>query len=81
MKKILHQELIPQDHRCNNCGRNKEEVQFKVSRYADNRRVPYLDKLCTTCLHRKDSPLKSNYRIAKRKEIKESFDRYFKERV
>jgi len=71
--KLLYQDLIPEDHKCSRCDKNKEEVGFSVAVYKSERK-PYIFKLCNGCLSDSKKPTKQ-----RRVVIKQKIDRYFKE--
>ena len=78
--------LVPLDHCCATCGKNKEEVNFIVKTNENNRTVA---RNCNSCIRlgltdgkrqkRKVVSLSDDYKDEGRKRIRENIANYFKE--
>ena len=84
-----YESLVPLDHYCESCGKNKEEVGFTVQHNKHNRTV---FRYCNACIHlglgrsedgtrqrRRVVSTEEDYRDEVRKRIREDFVNYFKE--
>jgi|GEM_PF-2850329 len=77
---LMHQDAVPHSHRCRNCGKNKDEVQFKVQHHVNNNTF-YVFKLCQICTYADDISDVDMAKAIRRKQIKKDFDKYFKDNI
>ena len=84
-----YESLVPLDHYCESCGKNKEEVGFTVQH---NKHCRTVFRHCNACIHlglakcedskrrrRRVISVVDNYRDEVRKRIREDIANYFKE--